>query len=100
MQLLDDRYVGELDIIKQTFPLETNKCCTKMFQLWLNRSTSANWEDFIVALQICELHTVADKVSKFYGMSVHTYICTYIAIHSQKIHIFSKIRSSYLHNYI
>ena len=52
-----------------------------MFQLWLSRSTSASWEDFIDALKRSELPKVAKEVSEFYygilHMNVHTCIYSY-----------------------
>ena len=80
--MLDDHDVGDLNAIKQNFQLNTKKCCTEMFQLWLSRCTSASWEDFIYALQAIELYDVADKVIYFCGMDVHAYlyVCKYVYI--------------------
>ena len=79
MQLLDNSYVGELNNIRQKF-LDTNKCCTNMFQLWLSRSISASWEDFIIALNRSDLPKVAKEVSEFYYGILHTYECAYMHI--------------------
>ena len=94
MQLLHNRYLEELNTIKQTFLLDTKKCCTSMFQLWLSRSTSARWEDFIIALQRSELPKVAIEVSKFYyGMNVLTYVhCS----SKYYIHLFGEIATMYI----
>ena len=82
VELLDDRDVGDLDTIKQDYPHNTKKCCTKMFQLWLSRCTSASWDDLIYALQAIELNHVADKVSQFCGMYICIIQCvaTYISM--------------------
>ena len=69
VELLDDSDVGELDTITQNFPHDTKKCCTRMFQLWRSRCTSACWEDLIYALQAIKLYHVADRVSQFCGMN-------------------------------
>ena len=83
VELLDDCDQGELDTIEQKFPLNAKRCCTKMFQLWLSRCTSASWDDFIHALQAIELSNVAAIVSRFYGMYVAKYIlyeCKYYRV--------------------
>ena len=67
VELLDNHDVGELVIIKKNFPRSTQKCCTEMFLLWLNRCTSASWVDLINALQAIKLYYIADKVTQFYG---------------------------------
>ena len=67
VELLDSNDEKDLGIIESDYPRNSNRCCTKMFQLWLDRYPSASWEDLIHALETIELNTVANKVSEFCG---------------------------------
>ena len=50
IELLDYYFVEELDTIEAEHPLDLNKCCTKMFQLWLKNQPTASWNQLIEAL--------------------------------------------------
>ena len=67
IQLLENNDVKDLNIIERNCPQDADKCCTIMFQLWLERNPSASWEDLIHALEIIGLKKVANKVLEFCG---------------------------------
>ena len=44
IELLDSNDVGELNTIEAQHPSDLNKCCTKMFDLWLKKQlTASSW---------------------------------------------------------
>ena len=68
IKLLDsnDINVQDLDRIEADHKLDLDKCCTKMFQLWLSKQPSASWNQLIEALRQpdIELHAVATKIER------------------------------------
>ena len=62
-ELLDSNDVQKLDTIEAEHPLDLNKCCVKMFKLWLRNQPTASWNQLIEALrQPDKLHTLASKI--------------------------------------
>ena len=52
IELLDsDKSIEELDKIEAEHKSDLDKCCTKMFQLWLRKQPSASWNQLIEALR-------------------------------------------------
>lgn len=41
---------GELDIIEATFPTNLKWCCNKMWEIWLDKDTTASWEKVFAAI--------------------------------------------------
>ena len=67
IELLDSNNdVEELNTIEADYPSNLNKCCTKMFDLWLKKHPTASWNQLIEALrQPCiELGTLASKIEQ------------------------------------
>ena len=66
IELLDCSDVGELDIIEAEHPSDLNKCCTKMFNLWLKKQPEASWNQLMEALRQpgIELGTSASKIEQ------------------------------------
>ena len=64
IELLDD--VDALDKIGAEHPTDLNKCCTKMFLLWLRKQPTASWNQLIEALREpdVELHVLATKIDQ------------------------------------
>lgn len=62
IELLDESHVAELDSIQENNQKDVNKCCTKMFQLWLKLSTSASWNDLFDALKKLDECDLATKI--------------------------------------
>ena len=66
IKLLDSNDVGELNAIKVKHPSDLNKCCNRMFDLWLNKQPTASWNQLIEALRQAhiELGTLANKIEQ------------------------------------
>ena len=65
IELLDPD-VEELDTIEAGCSSDVNKCCTKMFQLWLNKQPTASWNQLVEALKQpgISLGTLANKIEQ------------------------------------
>ena len=66
VELLDDGHVTKLDSIAEDNQKDVNKCCTKMFQLWLATKTPATWNDLLDAVKQLELCDLATKITALY----------------------------------
>ena len=51
IELLGDESLQALDEIQKNYPRDASACCTKMFQLWLERQPNASWKQLIQALR-------------------------------------------------
>ena len=51
IELLGDESLQALDEIEKNYPRDASTCCTKMFQLWLERQPEASWRQLIQALR-------------------------------------------------
>ena len=51
VELLAEEDVQALDEIQRNNPRDVSTCCTKMFQLWLERQPDASWRQLIQALR-------------------------------------------------
>ena len=65
-ELLDSSDVETLDTIEADHPADHDKCCVKMFKLWLRKQPTASWNQLIEALKQpdIELHTLASKIEQ------------------------------------
>ena len=66
IELLDSNDVGELDTIEAEHSSDLNKCCTKMFGLWLTKQPTASWNQLIEAVRqpSVKLSTLAEKIKQ------------------------------------
>ena len=64
IELFDVADVEVLDQIEVEYPSDLNKCCTKMFQLWLRTQPRASWNQLIGALRQVELGVLAAKIEE------------------------------------
>ena len=62
IQLLDDKHVKKLATIQENHQNSVDRCCTDMFQTWLDTSPSANWNEFFIALKTVELYELITKI--------------------------------------
>ena len=65
-ELLDSDDIGTLDTIEADHPSDHNKCCVKMFKLWLRKQPSASWNQLIEALKQpdIEFHALATRIEQ------------------------------------
>ena len=66
IELLDSDDIEQLDIIEAEHGSDLDKCCTKMFQLWLRKQPTASWNQLIEALRgpDIELHALASNIEQ------------------------------------
>ena len=75
VQLLNSENSFYLDEISADFPNDHRKCCTKMFNKWLETTYGACWDQIHEALIEIGLEAAAAKVKKFYeGICTYSYI--------------------------
>ena len=65
IELLDPD-IEELEMIEAECSSDLNKCCHKMFQLWLKKQPTASWNQLIEALKQpgINLGTLACKIEQ------------------------------------
>ena len=74
LELLDSNNVVVLDVIKEKYPNDANKCCTEMFKKWLEYKPDGDWDQLAMALNKLELNSAAKSIkSEFTGKN--TWIC-------------------------
>ena len=66
IELLGSSDIGELNTIEVEYPSDLNKCCIKMFDLWLRKQPTASWNQLIEALRQpgIELDTLGSKIEQ------------------------------------
>ena len=66
VELLDSDDVDNLDRIEAEHKSDLDRCCTKMFQLWLSKQPTASWNQLIEAFRQpdIKLHTLATKIEE------------------------------------
>ena len=64
VHLLEEKYADKLKIIRTDFPTDSERCCTEMFNHWLNVDTKASWNKLINALEQIEQNAVAEKIKE------------------------------------
>ena len=64
IQLLSTEQACKLDVIQVDHPGDSEKCCTAMFNYWLQVDTTASWDKLITALQHIGHDVLADKIRK------------------------------------
>jgi len=63
LELLDSN-TAALEIIKENNQNDPEKCCTGMFNKWLESKPDASWNQLIIALRKIELNTAASNIEK------------------------------------
>ena len=65
-ELLDFKDVRKLDTIEADHPSNHDKCCVKMFKLWLRTQPTASWNQLIEALRQpdIELDALATRIEQ------------------------------------
>ena len=62
VQLLDAEQAKKLDVIKADHPGDSEKCCTALFNYWLQVDTTASWNKLITALQHIGHDVLAERI--------------------------------------
>ena len=66
VELLDFNGIEELNTTEAEYSSDLNKCCTKMFHLWLKKQPTASWNQLVEALRqpSVDLGTLASKTEQ------------------------------------
>ena len=62
IQLLNEKQIAQLKIIKDNHPQDVVKCCTEMFDYWLRVDVEASWNKLIAALKMIDEISLAQKI--------------------------------------
>ena len=62
--------IAELSTISQDHRDRVINCCSRMFQLWLQRKPNASWKQLIMALKEINLNTLASQIEGMLTPSV------------------------------
>ena len=78
IELLEEKYVDKLNIIKGNYRDDIERCCTEMLKYWLDVDTKATWDKLIDALEHIGQNALAEKIKEdvFKGSCIH-YAQTY-----------------------
>ena len=63
-QLLEDKYISQLNIIQKNNPVDVENSCYKMFEYWLSVDIKATWNKLIDALEEIGQSTIADEIKQ------------------------------------
>ena len=77
LQLLEQKYIDDLDIIQANYPADTERCCTEMFKHWLNVDTEASWDKLMNTLEKTGQNTLAQKIKQDVLTVSIIHICSY-----------------------
>ena len=64
LELLDQEDEQRLNVIKSDSHGDSEKAATEMFQLWLSRKPSANWNDLVQALTNIKVNDLATDIKE------------------------------------
>ena len=62
VELLENEYIEQLDIIEKNHPGDPQRCCSEMFKYWLQIDTEATWNKLTDSLVVIGKKVLAKKV--------------------------------------
>lgn len=69
VELLANQDVPTLNTLRNDYPMDSKRCCSEMFQLWLKRHSSVKWREVITALRnIGQVHLAEKIPNEVYSM--------------------------------
>ena len=74
MQLLNAEQAKKLNVIQSDHPGDSEKCCTALFNYWLQVDITASWDKLIMALMHIRKDVLADTIKKMTTKSIAFYI--------------------------
>ena len=78
LELLEQEDEGTLKQIKSNNSNDASKCCKEMFQLWLDKCSTATWDQLIQALREVDLNSLATEIERKLMDTVYSggmYVC-------------------------
>ena len=97
LELLEDEYIEQLDIIEKNHPGDVQRCCIEMFKYWLQIDTEATWIKLTDSLEVIGKKVLAEKVKdvlksmlifKYFQLRAYSYNYKYTLFFTTKL-IFS-----------
>ena len=73
MQLLNGEQMKKLNVIQADHPGDSEKCCTALFNYWLQVDTAASWDKLIIALNHIGQDALASTIKRKTTRSACTY---------------------------
>ena len=70
MQLLNGEQAKKLNVIQSDHSGDSEKCCTALFNYWLQVDTTASWDKLMMALSHIGKHVLADTIKKMTTESI------------------------------
>ena len=64
IQLLQEKDINRLNIIKENHPTDIERCCDEMIKRWLDVDTEASWDKLIHALKQIEQNALAAEIKQ------------------------------------
>ena len=102
IDLLERDDIEELNTIQSQHSADISICCSKMFQLWLNKQPTASWNQLIESLRCIDLDHLAGKIDQMLlqpkPAGVYVVYCILLIICGKKRSHFSQIASQ-LHKF-
>ena len=63
LQLLEESTgVKILREIDYDYPNNASRCCTKMFEIWLNQQPNASWDQLLTALDSIHMNSASEQI--------------------------------------
>ena len=62
IHLLDAEQAKKLNVIRSDHPEDSEKCCTALFNYWLQVDTTASWDKLIIALNQIGQDVLANRI--------------------------------------
>ena len=63
VELLENEYIEQLDIIEKNHRGDVQRCCSEMFKYWLQIDTEATWNKLTDSLEVIGKKVLAKKVN-------------------------------------
>ena len=73
VQLLNEEQVKKLNVMQSDHPGDSEKCCTALFNHWLQVDTTASWDKLMMALIHIGKDVLADTIKKMTTESISIY---------------------------
>ena len=82
VQLLNEEQAKKLNVIQSDHPKDSDKCCTALFNYWLEVDTTASWDKLMMALIDIRKDVLADTIKNMTTEGIHSsvyeFTCKYV----------------------
>ena len=74
VQLLNEEQAKKLNVIQSDHPKDSDKCCTVLFNYWLEVDITASWDKLIIALRHIGKDVLADTIKRKTTTGTYVYV--------------------------